>query len=147
MPFPLRMQILDLTTGKSFEISRGFSLLVHSYKVSHGENLLFSFKPQKISWRPLDLSLRYDISNQYGEVIGLCRFGNVRKLFERVKISTQYGEVRDKAGNMVSSFEWKGFSLLRGYTKCDLIINFHEENWVITSILAAIIRALHSQRR
>ncbi|MEO0254439.1 MAG: hypothetical protein ABIN20_03330 [candidate division WOR-3 bacterium] len=142
MAFPLEMEFMDFKTGNQFNINRGFSFLVPSYKVSLNRSPFISFYPRKIKLLPFFPSfMSYEIRNSYNRVIGFTFFKNP------FIFGFQKGEVKDAEENTIATFEWKNFSLWKGYKNCDVLVSSEDERWSIISIISAIIKGLYLQQR
>lgn len=141
MLFPLNIEIVEVRTGKGFNLNRGFSLVYSSYEITENRLMVVSFNPVKMRWLPLRSFMTYEIRDSSGRVIGSSIFKNP------FIIGPQHGEVKDDRGNTIATFEWKSFSFWKGYRDCDLLINSKDERWVIISIAAAMIKGLYLQQR
>lgn len=141
MGFPLNIQMVELRTGRRFNINRNLSFVSTSYEITENMRVVISFNPVKMKWLPLRSFMNYEIKDYHGVVIGSSIFRNP------FMIGYQHGEVKDDKGNTVASFEWKRFSFWRGYRDCDLLITSEDKRWIIISIVAAIIKGLYLQQR
>ena len=94
-----------------------------------------------MKWLPLSSFINYEIRDPYSRVIGFSSFGNPFIL------GPQNSEVKDLEGNTIARFKWGNFSFWDGYKDCDLLILSEDENWVIISIVAALIKGLYLQQR
>ncbi|MFN3740552.1 MAG: hypothetical protein ACK4TF_07770 [Thermodesulfovibrionales bacterium] len=141
MLFPLNVEIVDLRTYKRFNLYRGVSFISTFYEIRENRQMIASFNPEKMKRLPLKSAMNYEIRDSLNRVIGSTIFKNP------FIIGSQHGEVKDDKGNPVASFEWKRFSFWKGYRDCDLLITSRDENWVIISIAAAIIKGLYLQQR
>ncbi len=143
MLLSLELDMVETPSNKILRIKRIVSYPYSYYNIIEGNNPIFSFEPGKTGWKWLKIRspLRYIIKNGHGQIAGFACFKNPAIL------GWQRGEVKDLSDQIVATFEWKGFSLWKGYRECELLISRHEEDWVLISIVAAIIKGLYLQQR
>lgn len=144
MLLSLELDMIDLESNRSFRIIKKVSYPYNSYTLK-GEDghTIASFEPKKRGWKWLPISSlsTYIVKNGNGEITGSAFLKNPTIL------GSQHSDVSDMTGQTIATFEWKKFSLWKGYRECELLISRYEEDWVLISIVAAIIKGLYLQQR
>lgn len=144
MLLSLELELIDLESNKTFRVNRKVSYPYNYFTITGEDNFtLVSFEPMKKRWKWISLRslTTYIVKDSKDEITGTVISKNP------TIIGHQHGEVKDLAGQTIATFEWKGFSLWKGHRECELLIERHDKNWILISIVAAVIKGLYLQQR